>query len=718
VINPGDIATYRPTIQRVIDHFNEKIPEYERAADYYKGAIGEIFANERIAELIEDTGDDYLLNFSGKVVDAVLDRLSIQSVIVTDPQDNAITPIENSSLDFSPSGEMGDSTPVLAAGPGPEPETSPADALAADRARHAIVGHPDDSPDSPDTPPSPSQVATALNTTPAPHAAADPNTAPSTEHVDEHLQQTWVRVYKANNLANFFPKWIKKAEIYGDGYALAWDDGTPNGVLTQVLDTCTTCVLYDEENEDVVVCGARWWETTHSSKRMNLYYDHWIVKLVTKPKADGEKAEDYIPFYDPTDLPGHPDLDAEGGDPAAHDRLLELGYPYINALVPSLAGGNPPLVIAEALATSMTLETSPGQPQGRAYNTSIPGAPDAPAAHSVWPVPNPYGQQPIHHLRTDDDACYGTPEHRSSYGAQNGINKLAITLMATTDASGFPSRFGLQKSGTIDDNAFDDPDDDESPPDARQATIADEPGTINLLKDVDSVIQLAAADPENFLKPLDSLVKYMSFVTSTPMSFYDTLGQMPSDSTQRENTGPLIQKCDKRKRIMTPTLERYVTFLFQVLTRRAVSVLVQWAQSQVVNDLAGLQVITGKMSAGVPWEVAMQEAGYTEAQIASWPKPSAGFTAQVAMALQIAQAAQALAAAAAPPPGTAAAPTSTPTTDPVTGETTTPAPHQNVAPGQSVLDIQDARDMLKAMIETFRKTPIDATSQMNVSFRG
>jgi hypothetical protein len=176
----------------------------------------------------------------------------------------------------------------------------------------------------------------------------------------------------------------------------------------------------------------------------------------------------------------------------------------------------------------------------------------------------------------------------------------------------------------------------------------------------------------------------MSFVCATPMSFYDTLGQMPSDSTQRENTGPLIKKCGARKRVMTPTTESFVEFLFSILGYSDVAVHVQWAQSQMIDDLPGWQVLTGKLADGVPFNQVMQEAGYTPAQIAEWPKPSTGLTSRIAMTLQVAQAAQALAA--------------------------------SVVSG--VTDPTDAKELIKQMFDDLRNTPIDTSSRANVSFRG
>jgi hypothetical protein len=362
------------------------------------------------------------------------------------------------------------------------------------------------------------------------------------------------------------------------------------------------------------------------------------------------------------------------------------GYPFLNSLVPpDTSVANLYAALSAEQETLGAQALTPDQSTPEQDFQALQNAAN-PESGTVWPVPNPYHQQPIFHLRTTDDDRYGVPEHRNAYGPQNAINKLIAVQMATSDAQGFPARFALQKSSTIDQNAFDEPDDDELPPDAHSSSIEDRPGVINLLKDIDQLIQLAPADHKGFLDPMLTYIKFMSYVTSTPMSFYDTMGQMPNAATQRENTAPLIKKCEARKRVMTPTIERFTEFMFfliqpQESVRPVVHV--QWAQSQMVDDLPGWQVLAGKLATGVPFFQVMQEAGYTMAQIAGWPTPSTGFTARIALVLQVAQAAQALAPA--------------------------------IAAG--VLSDVQASSLIDQMIKDVKSTPTDVSSRVNLSFR-
>lgn len=686
-----DPATYYADIQRVLDHFNDHTPDYEKAKDFSQGNVHEFFASDYIREILEETGDAYLCNFAGKVIDAVADRLEIQSVQLRTNSDEVASPYLNTSLGSSVDGFGGAADPTLASGA--EPDPAPADRAgtnqATDAARDAVLGH-----SAADDPDAQSAAGTANNdvlpakaTKQTVSLTASTVSTVSTSKTTAGLQRTWDTIYRQNKLANFFARWIKKSLVFGDSYALGWDNGA-GGVQCQVLDPLTTAVIYDEENDEVELFGCRWFETSDGRKRMNLYYDGWIVKLVTKARSAGEKPQDYIPYVDPLDelVPEPLDVQRAGRPPGTP-------YPFVpdNALLdPSTSVG----LRYATLAAEQVLVETPGAGPG---NGGLPAAPAgsvleqlsdqqalAHAAQGLWPVRNPHRRQPIFRLPTTDDDCYGVPEHYNAYGPQNAINKLIAVQMDTTDAVGFPSRYALQKSGTIDQNAFDEPEDEELPPDRDVSVVEDRPGTVNLLKDVDQLIQLAGADPDGFLKPMMKYIQFMSFVCSTPMSFYDTLGQMPSDSTQRENTGPLIKKCGARKRVMTPTIEAFVEFLFSILGHDDVVVHVQWAQSQMIDDLAGWQVLTGKLAAGIPFTQVMQEAGYTLAQIASWPTPSTGMTSRVAMALQIAQAAQALAAS------TAA----------------------------GVMDPAKAQALIDQMIEDLNNTPIDTSSRANVSFRG
>lgn len=687
------VSTYYSDIQRVIDHFNNRTPLYEEAQRFHKGDISEVFATEWIADILQQTGQDYLCNFAGRCVDAVYDRLEIQSVnlfAASDPN----APYLNDSLDTSITGLGGAATPTLSSEANPDtPNANPDTTPETTQARNRLLGHPDATVD-PQADPSASTLAN--NSAPTPGDNADlPPSPPQASPQTLELQRTWQKLWKRNKLANFFPRWIKQALINGDGYAMAWDDGTdnPDGIQCQVLDPLTTCVIYDEEFEDVELFGARWFKTNSGAKRINLYYQGWIVKLISKTHTTGEKPTDYLPYIDPLDSSENDNpLDIEQARRlGTAGRGLLAGYPFLNSFVPAdTSTANLYAALSAEQQTSQYPITSPldlNPAQAPSLNPAGSLSPNAPQQDAAWPVPNPYPRQPIFHLRTTDDDLYGQPEHYNAYGPQNAINKLIAVQMATADAQGFPARFALQKSGTIDQNAFDEPDDDELPPDAHSSTIEDRPGVVNLLKDVDQLVQLPAAGFADFFTGMGTYIKFMSFVTSTPMSFYDALGQMPARDTQRENTAPLIKKCASRKRVMTPTIESFVEYLFQILAPSPKTPLpvvhVQWAQSQMVDDLPGWQVLAGKLATGVPFYQVMQEAGYTIAEISGWPTPSTGFTARVSMVLQVAQAAQALAPA-------------------ITAK---------------VINEQQASQLIDQMILDVRSTPTDASSRVNLSFR-
>lgn len=645
ITNPRDVRSYYDDIQRVIDTMNSRIDDYVKAEDFYCGNIREIFAQEWVEEILEGTQDAYLCNFSGRVVDEAFNRTAIQSVVITTQEQELAHPFANTTLDADPESDVNASSPSLATSPDP--------------------------------------VSTAR----PPHNNAS----------DQRLQSAWRRLWKSNDLDNFFPRWIKKALKYGDAYALVWPPSAPDQPpLTQVLDPKTTVAIYDEEYDDKLLFTARWFATSTGRKRMTLYYDNFLVKLISAPNQNGNEARHYVPYTDPEEQ--NPPVDEYSQD--SQDQLAR-------SLIPTNDYPTPLEVFEAVTATQISASATN-------INSSAGTLLKAPITAPGWPLAMPGGRQPIRHLKTDNDSCYGIPAHISAYGPQNAINKLIAVQMATVDEMGFPGRFALQKSTVIDQNAYDEGEDDELPPDVYTSSIESKPGTVNLLKDIDSLIQLAAADQDGFLKPMEQYVKFMSFVCATPMSFFDTLGQMPDDATQRENLGPLIMKCNAFKRVMRRPIESFVEDLFAAIDITDVVAHVQWAPSVRVDDQNGWNVITGKIANGVPWNVAMMEAGYTEAEIASWPRPSNGFTAQVDMALQIAQAAQALAAAA--NPTQPQAPALHDPNDPLA-----PAPaNQPAAPQQTntVITPQQAQELITMMITAFKSTPIDATSKLNVSYRG
>src|SRR5207245_1963593 len=79
-----------------------------------------------------------------------------------------------------------------------------------------------------------------------------------------------------------------------------------------------------------------------------------------------------------------------------------------------------------------------------------------------WPMPNPYGQIPAFHLRTDLD--YGKPVHRNAFALQDAISKLIEMQMVTVEFSGYPQRYAIQEADSLGNQSIrEDPLADNSP---------------------------------------------------------------------------------------------------------------------------------------------------------------------------------------------------------------------------------------------------------------
>ncbi|WP_143860713.1 hypothetical protein, partial [Nocardia cerradoensis] len=59
-----------------------------------------------------------------------------------------------------------------------------------------------------------------------------------------------------------------------------------------------------------------------------------------------------------------------------------------------------------------------------------------------WLVINEFGTLPVFHFTTGIDQ-YGKPEHEAAYAAQDAINKLLASQMASVEHYGFPTRYAL-----------------------------------------------------------------------------------------------------------------------------------------------------------------------------------------------------------------------------------------------------------------------------------
>lgn len=76
------MAVNSPDLSRAVDQINEHADAYRYADKMYRGKIDEIFANPKIAALLQESGKEYRTNLASTPVDAVLNGLEITSVMI------------------------------------------------------------------------------------------------------------------------------------------------------------------------------------------------------------------------------------------------------------------------------------------------------------------------------------------------------------------------------------------------------------------------------------------------------------------------------------------------------------------------------------------------------------------------------------------------------------------------------------------------------------
>lgn len=260
-------------------------------------------------------------------------------------------------------------------------------------------------------------------------------------------------------------------------------------------------------------------------------------------------------------------------------------------------------------------------------------------ADAVWPMPNPYGEVPVFHLRTDYE--YGKPEHRNAFAEQAGISSLIEKMMVTADFSSYPQRWALmQQEALASQSIRDDPFAEHSFADqdrdydagALSATSINagvmsnetgsgfeaSPGSMQLFKGFDQVGQFETADTANFLNPIKQLAQMISTATTTPLWKFSGIGATPpsGESLKVEESG-LVQKVLDRMAMLGGEWAHTYEFALKILGVAA-KVVVSWA-SPTTNDLKEVWDLVQQMVAtGVPRAVALMKAGIPEAQAQEW----------------------------------------------------------------------------------------------------
>lgn len=244
-------------------------------------------------------------------------------------------------------------------------------------------------------------------------------------------------------------------------------------------------------------------------------------------------------------------------------------------------------------------------------------------------ISSPFGLTWFHFR---NDVPGGKPEHEPAYGPQTLINKLVWMFAGTVEYQGFPQRY-VMIDPKIDDPLYNDlnpdhPEDEDDDPENEtgHSGLRADPGAVWKMYGK-STGEYAAADPDNFMKPLDRFIKSMAELTDVPLyKFTKASADMPSGEAFREANGSYYTKIDDRQTRIDPEWQDAYELALRMLGIEGVAVDVRWAPVAPVNDQNGLSVLKAKGELGVPSEVLLNEAGYPDELIDQWIKKQDGLS--------------------------------------------------------------------------------------------
>ena len=238
-----------------------------------------------------------------------------------------------------------------------------------------------------------------------------------------------------------------------------------------------------------------------------------------------------------------------------------------------------------------------------------------------------YGQ-PFHHFRNRRPV--GRPEHELGYGPQQMINKLVTADAASIDFSVWPQRYYLADPkiddplANLGDPDFpEDEDDDPEDPDATSALRSDPAAVWKLY--ARGVGQFDPAQPDLFIARLNWYISAMAQLTGIPEHHFGRgTGQTPSGAALRTLEAPTNEIRRKRRETYGPVLAGSLEHALALLGFVDWAVQVVWQPTATVTDAEGWATISQMVATGVPFEAAVQLAGYTAEQAADWASGADG----------------------------------------------------------------------------------------------
>lgn len=236
--------------------------------------------------------------------------------------------------------------------------------------------------------------------------------------------------------------------------------------------------------------------------------------------------------------------------------------------------------------------------------------------------------QPFHHFR--NRRPIGRPEHELGYGPQQMINKLVGTDATTIDFSAFPQRYYLADP-KIDDplqnlNNPDFPEDEDDDPEGTGSTSALEGDPASVWKlYARGAGQFDPPSPSVFIDRLNWYISAMAQLTGIPEHHFGRgTGSTPSAAALRTLEVPTNDIRAKRRESYGPVLVDTLEHALAILGYDGYRVQLRWKPATTITDSEGWQTITAMVALGVPFEAAVQQAGFTPEQAADWSNGADG----------------------------------------------------------------------------------------------
>ncbi|MET7769906.1 phage portal protein [Nocardia sp. NPDC005366] len=227
-----------------------------------------------------------------------------------------------------------------------------------------------------------------------------------------------------------------------------------------------------------------------------------------------------------------------------------------------------------------------------------------------WLSPNPFGEIPVFHFTTGQDQ-YGRPEHTNAYAAQNAINKLLISQLASVEYYGFPTRYAINGEGGTQSDFSDDDDGTDA------GSLSTAPGMFQHFSNVSKVGQFEAAKPGTYIDPYKEYVRAMASVTDTPFHVFEAVATNVSGEAVRGAEAPLVKKVRVRQLSIGHVLRKMFIFVLK-LNGITEDVQIQWRQIESIDTSERWSINKKKVEAGLPVRQMLIEDGYDTTLIDKW----------------------------------------------------------------------------------------------------